>query len=104
MNNGKSGENIEEAKVFYDHEDEEPLGCDIDDCDGVMVKYENDKVCNECGYMYDTRPIGYEETTALSMRRWESFWDDRKDQSGFYGHDRVRFVGAVPRSRHDYSE
>ena len=82
---------LHDAKTFYDHEDEEPLQCNIEECDGEMVKYENDKVCVECGYMHDAAPID-SNSVLLAERRWVSHSDRSGD--GYYGHDRVRFVGG----------
>lgn len=82
---------LEDAKRFYDRENEESLTCDVEGCDGEMVKYGGDKVCNECGYMYDTYETD-SKTVLLAERRWVSHND--RNGSGFYGHDRVRFVGG----------
>jgi hypothetical protein len=102
---------LQDAKRFYDHEDEQPLGCDRTDCDGSMVKWEGDKVCDECGYMYDAEKPAHsverrsgstsslatannvrDDDVLLAERRVVSFRN--RDGSGYYGPDRIRFVGG----------
>lgn len=85
---------LEDAKRFYDHDDEQDLNCDNHDCDGQMVKWEGDKVCNKCGYMYDAGPPEHvrDDNVLLAERRIKSFTN--RDGSGYYGRDRVRFVGG----------
>jgi hypothetical protein len=103
---------LQDAKRFYDHEDEQDLQCDRTDCDGSMVKWDGDKVCNECGYMYDTRPPAHvrDDDVLLAERRVVSFRNrseggvpprqsesceaDSRYGSGYYGPDRIRFVGG----------
>jgi len=109
---------LQDAKRFYDHEDEQDLQCDRTDCDGSMVKWEGDKVCNECGYMYDTRPPDHyverrsgstssltdendvrDDDVLLAERRVVSFRN--RGGSGYYGPDRVRFAGGFFRAWFD---
>jgi len=94
--------NLDDARTFYNHDDETPLKCDVDGCDGVYVKYEYDKMCNECGHLEDQ--ITESDRVLLSERRWHSFEKERTNQSGFYGHDRIRFVGGVPQSPLAYTD
>jgi len=102
---------LHDAKRFYDHEDEQDLQCDTTDCDGTMVKWEGDRVCNECGYMHNGGPpehaverrsgstspldnpndVRYSDTL-LAERRVVAFRN--RDGSGWYGPDRVTFAGG----------
>lgn len=94
---------LDTARAFYDHDEEEPLECYLDGCGGTYVEYEGDKMCTECGHAPSADETNSDDgTTLLAERRWVTFWNTRSKQSGFYGHDRVRFVGAIPQSRHDY--
>jgi hypothetical protein len=102
---------LQDAKKFYDHEDEQDLSCDTPDCDGTMVKWEGDKVCNKCGYMYDANPPEHfverrsgstssltdendvrEPDVLLAERRVVKFRN--RDGSGWHGSDRVTFAGG----------
>ena len=92
---------LQDAKRFYDHEDEQDLQCDRTDCDGSMVKWEGDKVCDECGYMYDAEKPAHvqDQDVLLAERRVVSFRN--RDGSGYYGPDRVRFAGGFFRAWFD---
>jgi len=85
---------LQDAKRFYDHEDEQDLSCDTPDCGGTMVKWEGDKVCNECGYMYDAGPPEHvrDDNVLLAERRVVKFRN--RDGSGWHGPDRTRFAGG----------
>ena len=92
---------LQDAKKFYDHEDEQPLACDRTDCDGSMVKWEGDKVCDECGYMYDAeKPAHIQDQDVLLAERCVVKFRNRGG-SGYYGPDRVRFAGGFFRAWFD---
>lgn len=71
--------------------------CDQDECNGEYVYYDGDRVCRSCGYVSGTG-----DDTAVSYRnkhltdaRIAFERERRKDEySGWYGPDRIKFVGG----------
>lgn len=73
----------------------EDASCNVDECGGEYVRYENDIMCKECGHMYD-ESMGPNRLTTLGA--WQRFWTEREDYDGHYGHDRKRCVGGFASS------
>lgn len=63
--------------------------------DGVYYKYDDDLLCGTCHYTPD-RTSSYSGVNGDG--EWERWWDEREQYDGFYGPDRVRFVGGFPGS------
>jgi hypothetical protein len=81
-----------ETAPSTDNEDEE---CGICEAEGSFVLYDGDKVCKECGHA----PAGGSGRDSLSDGGGDTEWADwlqhrRDEYDGFYGEDRIKFVGG----------
>lgn len=71
--------------------DHEPFECD--ECGGPIVidGEDEDKFCASCGLLTTVDTIEPDEVES----DWEKWRDHRRDEySGWYGEDRIRFVGG----------
>lgn len=67
--------------------------CDHCGAENTYVEYDHDTVCSECGHV----PTPSLATESLDTRsEWEKWWEHRReeDYEGWYGEDRVKFVGS----------
>lgn len=80
--------NLETAPKHDEGEDEE---CAICDGENTFVLYENDKVCKQCGHA-PTSTDRPSDNTETEWSRWEQH--RREEYSGFYGDERIKFVGG----------
>lgn len=78
--------------------DDEDAACTRDGCDGTFVDMDHEHVCNRCGYV---RGTGGQEERSYRERHlpdeWVSFEKERSQYNGFYGPDRIKFVGGFAR-------
>ena len=71
-------------------EDESVDKCTHCGAERSYVLYDNDKVCKECGHV----PTGSEGPSNESDP-WGEWWEHRSaEYSGFYGPNRIKFVGG----------
>lgn len=63
-----------------------PFECD--ECDGDMVLYDGDKVCEECGLLCGSA----DEEEISEWTQWRQHRDE--NYSGWYGEERVKMVGG----------
>lgn len=85
-----------------DHDDD--AECEIADCGGEYVLYDHDCVCRRCGHISgteDTSDEGYREECLTE--EWVQYERKRAEYDGFYGHERIKFIGGFA-SSYDFEE
>lgn len=83
---------IDTAPSAHDDQtdDDEDVECDVCGKTNSYVYYEGDKMCKSCGHVSD----GSEGVSSAS-NPWGQWWEHRAaEYSGFYGPDRIKFVGG----------
>jgi hypothetical protein len=76
----------ESARAVDDEDDE----CPVCGAENSYALYDGDKVCSQCAHVpsHDTR----EEETVDEWTEWQQHRAER--YSGWYGEDRIKFVGG----------
>ncbi len=65
-----------------------PVECQVESCDGTYRQYDYEHICDECGHV---RNSDFHTDTSDP---WERFDNKRDEYSGFTGEDRVKMVGG----------
>lgn len=89
---------IETAPNADEHRDadDEPSECAICDSEDSYIRYEGDTVCIECGHVR-----GGDEPMSEGKNPWVEWWEHRDENyDGFYGPDRIKFVGGGVKSQY----
>lgn len=75
------------------NDDDEPTTCDVCSAENSYVLYDGDKVCSECGHAPDGRQEQF--TTDDVADPWAEWFSHRRaEYAGWYGEDRIKFVGG----------
>lgn len=75
------------------NDNDEPQQCDVCAAENSFVLYDNDKLCSECGYAPDSQEDSFDFDG--NSDPWLSWWEYRRaNYSGWYGENRVKFVGG----------
>jgi hypothetical protein len=72
-------------------ESEEDVTCAVCDTENPFVLYDGEKVCTECGHT----PTSGGRSVTHETDQWSSWLQHRRDEyDGFYGDERIKFVGG----------
>lgn len=74
---------------------DEDRECGVCDAEESFVLYDNDKVCRNCGYVPGNGGTnGYNDNVFDQWSEWQEHRRENEDYSGWYGEDRIKFVGG----------
>lgn len=76
--------------------DDDDAECDVTGCEGTYVMHEHDRVCMHCGHISGTGEKNADYRERHMPDPWVRFEKARNSEKydGFYGPDRVKFVGG----------
>lgn len=85
---------FEKAQRVEYEDDEEPMECPICGTENSYIKWDYDKLCEDCGHVRGGQQSRGQRDDQTEFERW---WDHRRNMdeySGWHGELRIRMIGG----------